>query len=87
MKSTKILVETSALRPALGQSTKRHEEHFRNATAGGHLGTSVYIRMEFIRRWICDLIRLALEVDQFESVDEALVYLEQDFRPRAVTQD
>ena len=80
----KILVDTSALRPALGQSTKRHEEQFRNATADGHLWTSVYIRMEFIRRWVCDFIRLALEVDQFDSVDEALVYLEQDFSSRAV---
>jgi hypothetical protein len=83
-KAEKFLVETSAVRPALGDSTARHCEHFQDQVSGGTLSTSVYIRMEFLRRWFCDAVRLALVIDQCGDVAEALVRIEQDFRPRSI---
>ena len=83
-KNKKFLVETSAVRPALGDSTPEHCRHFREQVEGGTLFTSVYIRMEFIRRWVCDAIRMALVISQCSDVAEALCILEQDFSPRSV---
>src|SRR5438105_4097457 len=83
-KHERFLVETSAVRPALGDSTPRHCAHFRGEVTGGDLITSVYVRMEFLRRWVCDAIRLALLIDRCGSVAEALCLVEQDFRPRSV---
>jgi hypothetical protein len=83
-KGKKFLVETSAVRPALGDSTAKHGAHFREQVQGGSLYTSVYIRMEFIRRWICDTIRMALTIEQCSDVAEALCIIEQDFSPRSV---
>ncbi len=83
-RKTKYLVETSAVRAAIGSSTRAHQEAFAKLSGDGTLFSSVYIRMEFMRRWVCDTIRAALVVDQCGSVKEALVHLEQDFRPRTV---
>ncbi len=66
----------------MGQSTPNHCEHFKQETSDGDLYTSFYVRMEFIRRWICEAARLAFSVAHFSSVEGALYYLEQDFRPR-----
>jgi hypothetical protein len=77
-----FLVETSAVRPALGDSTARHCAHFQEQVGAGTLRTSVYIRMEFLRRWFCDAVHLALVIDQQRDVAEALYLLEQEFRPR-----
>jgi hypothetical protein len=84
MPKNKYLVETSAVRPALGNSTAAHNQHFAEQVKDGRLWSSTYIRMEFIRRWVCDLIRFALTIDQCDSAADALVVLEQDFSPRNV---
>jgi hypothetical protein len=73
-----FLVETSALEPALGNSTPRHVAHFQ-AEVAGELRTSVYIRKEFLRRWFCDMVRLALTIAQCGSVADALSVVSQDF--------
>lgn len=78
----KFLVETSAVRPAMGQSTRKHCEHFRQEVEGGDLYTSYYVRMEFIRRWVCEAARVAFTVAHFSNVEEALYYLEQEFSQR-----
>jgi hypothetical protein len=84
MPKTKYLVDTSAVRPALGDSTTAHNQHFAEQVKGGSLWTSTYIRMEFIRRWFCDLVRIALTIEQCDDVSDALIILEQDFSPRNV---
>jgi hypothetical protein len=75
----KYLVETSALRPALGSPSHKHNQHFSDAVRDGELFTSVYIRMEFVRHWICYFIRAALYFRQCDNVANALYHLEQDF--------
>jgi hypothetical protein len=84
MARTKYLVETSAVRPALGSSTTARNQHFAEEVKGGTLWTSTYIRMEFIRRWFCDLVRIALTIAQCDEIKDALIILEQDFSPRNV---
>jgi hypothetical protein len=81
---TDYLVETSAVPVALGESTPNHCRDFTDATADGRYCTSIYIRKEFIRRWVCTYIELACEVDHFESVDHAMYHLEQDFSIRNI---
>lgn len=73
-----FLIETSALEPALGNSTPRHVAHFQQEAAGKRL-TSVYVRKEFLRRWFCDMIILATAVDQVGSVADALSLVAQEF--------
>jgi hypothetical protein len=73
------LVETSALRPALGSPSHKHNQHFAEAVKDGDLYTSVYIRMEFVRHWICYFIRAALLVAQCGDMANALYLLEQAF--------
>jgi hypothetical protein len=75
---SRFLIETSALEPALGNSTPRHVAHFQREAAGERV-SSVYIRKEFIRRWFCDMVRLALTVAQCGNVADALAILSQDF--------
>jgi hypothetical protein len=84
MAKTKYLVETSAVRPALSSSTAAHNQHFAEQVKDGSLWTSTYIRMEFIRRWFCDLVRIALTIEQCDNVSDALIILEQDFSLRHV---
>ncbi len=84
MSKLKYLVETSAVRPALGSSTTAHNRHFAEKTAGGSLWSSTYIRKEFIHRWVCDMIRIAVTIEQCDNVSDALIILEQDFSPRNV---
>lgn len=86
-KKLKYLIETSAVRAAVGPTTTRQREHFEEVVDDGTLFTSVYIRMEFIRRWICTCIYAALVVAQCRSVSEALIILEQDFSSRNVKAD
>jgi hypothetical protein len=80
----KFLIETSAVRPALGDSTARQCAHFQEQVRGGTLHTSGYIRMEFLRRWFCDTVGVALLLDRCANVSEALCLAEQDFRPRRI---
>jgi hypothetical protein len=85
MKTKKdYLVETSAVPVAIGQSTPNHCRDFANATADGGYCTSIYIRKEFIRRWICDYIDLAFLVDHYQTLDAAIFHLEQEFKPRTL---
>jgi hypothetical protein len=79
-RKAKYLIDTSAIRAALADSTTSHNQHFQSVVGNTDLYVSVYIRMEFIRRWFCDYVRLALAIDQFRSVSDALVFLEQDFK-------
>jgi hypothetical protein len=75
----KYLVETSALRPALGSPSVKHNQHFAAVVRDGDLYTSVYIRMEFIRHWVCYFIRAALYRAQCNNLANALYHLEQAF--------
>ena len=76
-KKRKYLIDTSAVPVALGESTPSHCNHFADAVADGTCWTSVYIRKEFIHRWVRDYIRMAFTVAHFERVPEALYHLEQ----------
>ena len=82
--SSKALVETSAVRAKVGPSTPEHMQAFDRATASYTLYTSCYVRMEFVRRWICTFSEMAITVARFDKVAAALVYLEQSFSPREV---
>jgi hypothetical protein len=78
-KKPKYLIETSAIPPALGTTTPEYVRHFQVEVSGGTLFSSVFIRKEFLRRWICDTIRVALTLNQCDTWADALVHLEQDF--------
>ena len=78
-KKSKYLIETSAIPPALGVTTPAYTSYFQDEVTGGSLFSSVYIRKEFLRRWICDCIRVALTLNQCDCWADALVHLEQDF--------
>ena len=80
MAKKKHLIRTSAVLVALGESTPSHCTAFRGVVAGGNQDTSVYIRKEFLRRWICYYIRMAFEVDQCGSLEHAMQRLNQAFR-------
>jgi len=71
----KYLIETSAVSAALGESSSVHCAHFAETTADGSLHTSVYVRKEFILRWITKDIDLAFQIDHFDSVSDALYHL------------
>ena len=83
-KTKKYLIETSVARAILGNSTIIHNKYVASETEDGSLWSSVYIRMEYIRRFVCDTIRVAITIHQFTDVRDALIYLEQDFKPRNV---
>lgn len=87
MPKKKYLVETSAVPVALGGSTAAHCMHFRDAVVDGKLYTSVYIRKEFIRRWIRDCIKMAFQIDHFQDLPSAMHYLNQEFGRGAKTQN
>lgn len=80
----KYLVDTSCVPLVLGESTAAHVETFNSATQGGNLFSSVYIRKEFIKGWIASYLNLACCVNHFDSVDQALFHLEQEFSIRDV---
>ena len=82
MTKKKYLIDTSAVRPALGFSTSQHCEHFRQVTKDGSLWTSVYIRMEFIRVWFCEFARIAFTIEHFNNVEQAMYFVEQEFSQR-----
>jgi len=84
MSNKKYLVETSAVPVALGESTTRHCDHFAEATADGEVWTSLYVRKEFIARWILSYIRMAFVADHFQDLAEAQYHLSQDFSIRDV---
>ncbi len=84
MPKKKYLIETSAVPVALGESTPAHCAHFRAAVAGGTQDTSIYIRKEFLKRWVCYYIKMAFTVDHFGNLADALHHLNQAFGIRDV---
>ncbi len=78
------LVETSAVPVAMGESTPNHCQDLSSATSDGRCCTSIYIRMEFIRRWICDYIDTASKVDHYQTVASAMYHLEQEYKIRSI---
>ncbi len=84
MAKKKYLIETSAVPVALAESTPAHCRHFTDAVGDGQFYTSVYIRKEFIRRWIRECIRIAFNIDHFQDLPSAMHYLNQDFSIRDV---
>ena len=80
----KFLIETSAARAAVGPSTKAQEEAYLALTSSGETFSSYYIRMEFIRRWICIAIKFTVLIKTHGSLKEAIVRAEQSFKPREV---
>lgn len=80
----KLLIETSAVRAAVGASMTEQESRLRELVGEGELWASCYIRKEFIARWIADAVRMATTIAQCNSVADALIYMEQDFSPRNV---
>jgi hypothetical protein len=83
-KSLKLLVETSCVPVALAESSAAHFEHFHGEIGAAELWSSVYVRKEFVRRWIRGYIEAACFVEHFESVDDALGYIQEDFSGRKV---
>ncbi|MGO8691732.1 MAG: hypothetical protein ACLQLG_19090 [Thermoguttaceae bacterium] len=84
MKKKKYLIETSAVLVAMGGSTADHRDEFQRTVADGALFTSLYIRKEFIRRWICYLIHLAFYRDQFGNLADAMDHANEAFSIRDV---
>ena len=84
MKKNKYLIETSAVQVAIGGSTAAHREEFRRTVSDGVLFTSLYIRKEFIQRWICYFIDLAFCRDQSASLADAMDHANEAFGIRDV---
>jgi hypothetical protein len=70
-KKPKYVIETSAVKAALGYSSSPHEAHFKSATADGELFGSAYIRKETIRRFVCEIIEFASLVEMSTSISDA----------------
>ena len=84
MAKKKYLVDTSVALAALGQSTAAHNDAYRQAVIDGGEFSSVYLRKEFIRRFISDLIKLAAIISQCTSIEDGLRYYSQAFSIRDV---
>src|SRR6266849_3359734 len=82
MTKKKYLIDSSVVPAALACSTPEHNAYVAEQVQGGALWTSLYLRMEFIRRRFCDSVRMALTISQCSSVAAALRLLEQDFKGR-----
>lgn len=81
-KPTKLLIDTSAVGAVLGHTTANHSLAIADQLGSAKLFGSTYVRMETVRRWICHYIRIAVLIECHDSVEEALVRLEQDFGAR-----
>jgi hypothetical protein len=75
----KFLIETSCTRPLIGTSTAEHCRVIKDAIGDGQKWSSVYIRMEYIRVWVCGWAYVAFQIEQSSSVSDTLYLLEQDF--------
>ena len=84
MTTKKYLVDTSLGLVAIGESTPAHIAHFKQETGDGAIGSSVYIRKEFIHRWVLLCFEMAACVRQFDNLADALNHLNQDFSARNV---
>ena len=85
MPRTKYLVETSAVVAVLGHSTADHNAYVAKELGDGTVETSVYVRKEFIRRFICDLIELAANVDFYTQPHDALLNLADEYGRKSKT--
>jgi hypothetical protein len=83
-KPTRYLIETSALEPALLESTAAHRKHYAGAVADGTVWSSTYIRKELIARWVCDFFYMASVLRQCASVQEGFRILRETFSIRAL---
>ena len=81
-KKKRYLIETSAVRVAIGETTPEHSRHFEEAISDGELSTSIYIRMEFLRRWIRYYAQMALRVDCFRNLSHAVNHESESFSAR-----
>lgn len=68
----------------MGRVPPLQAEAFTERVGDSDLYTSVYVRMESIRRFVRSQIRVAIRIKQFDSVSDALYHLEQDFGIRDV---
>lgn len=84
MAKRKFLIDTSAVPAATGHSTPEHCRAYVGCIAGGTAWTSVYIRKEFLLRFISDGIVMALAMAQCRSPSDALHLLSQDFKTRRI---
>lgn len=84
MTTKKYLIDTSLGPVAIGESTPAHIAHFKQETGDGALWASVYIRKEFIHRWVLLCFEMAACVRQFDNLADALNHLSQDFSGRSV---
>jgi hypothetical protein len=83
-KKTKLIIETSCIPVALNESSDSHRVHFDKAIGDGEIWSSVYVRKEFIQRWIRTYIHVAFLINHYGTLDEALGYIEEDFSPRTI---
>ena len=83
-KAKKYLADTSVVPALIGVSGREHIEHVASEVQDATLWASVYIRMEFIKRFVLDSIWMALTIKQCSTMSDALHRISQDFRPRRV---
>lgn len=81
-KANKVLVDTSLVPAAMKASTPDHCKEFRNTVGDANLFSSVYIRNEFLKRWVCSMIRFAHIASQCSSVKQFWFYVGQDYGGR-----
>ena len=88
MSDLKLMIETSAVPPVLGFSNKPHNEYLKQLLVGSSLTTSVYVRMETIRVWVCDAIAFAELASQCSLVSDAINFWSHQFgrKPKIVVQ-
>ena len=83
-KKTELLIETSALNVALGESTNDHITHFHDKIGKGKFVSSTYIRKEFNGAWVKPCLLMVGVFRQYDSVDAAIAYLSEDFSSRKI---
>ena len=83
-KPTELLIETSALNVALGESAPNHIAHFQEKIGEGKLFSSTYIRNEFNNAWVKPYLQMVGVFRHYDSVDDAIAYLSEDFSSRKI---
>ncbi len=84
MSKKEYLIESSAAPVSINHSTPKHYKAYKDLVADGEVWTSVYIRMEFVRRWIKYFFRLAFTVQHFEDLSDAIRHENQSFSIRDI---
>jgi hypothetical protein len=78
----RFLIESSVARSAIGIGSPAQIEAVSAATDKGHLTSSTYLRMEFIRGMICAMTQMAAVIRNCDTCEQASSYLSQDFSTR-----